>query len=506
MITTVQQPCAELSPGAAVRFTLKWQMVGLLLMVSHVLLVRQSLVLAPLAILGAAWLYANAPLAGFVVFLQILLYQNWIIGLLSTGMDRDSTFVVLQGTNFSLIVIMAIIAWTRVLTPKWHTLRPILFVVMLAIVVAVAYTLFGSMKAGFVSASTYFRNTTAMLFAVIVGLDLGRIYGYRTIAMAFLVSVAFSMLLGYVEALAPESYYDATNATSFMAIKNSNDPRFSTFFSAKDIVQHNTATLFNITGSESTISQLRFQGTVMHPISYAYVLAAAGLVAWSIGQTGWLWLLVPLLVLTGVKGAVLMFFSSIILWTVWSLSRSKQFLAIVGTVMMVMYVGFGLTFGAENGDFHVLGFMGGWNGFLADPLGHGIGVGGNLSGQANAGFQWKEFQRGGSSDFALESAVGVLLYQMGVASVAVFAVFVMLLWKAPFQIPAYGRRLLHRHSLMFIVLATVAVNGVFQEEAYAPTAAGIFTLLCAVIIANGNRPTAGLSLWQPNGTIRTAHV
>ena len=54
-------PYVELSSGAAVRFTLKWQLIGLLLLASHVLLVKQSAALLPVAIIGAAWLYANAP-------------------------------------------------------------------------------------------------------------------------------------------------------------------------------------------------------------------------------------------------------------------------------------------------------------------------------------------------------------------------------------------------------------------------------------------------------------
>jgi hypothetical protein len=129
---------------------------------------------------------------------------------------------------------------------------------------------------------------------------------------------------------------------------------------------------------------------------------------------------------------------------------------------------------------------------FSDPLGHGIGVGGNLSRNAAAGFSWKHFQAEGGVSFALESSVGVLFYQMGVASASVFAVFAMLLRYAPFDAAAFAKRLPNRYALMFIVLGTVAVNGVFQEEAYAPTAAGILTLFCAVIIANGNRPVESL--------------
>ena len=498
------RPCAELTSGAAIRFALKWQLVGLLLMASHVLLVKQSVFLAPLMFLVLGWLYANAPLAGLIVWLQILIYQNWIIGLLSQGMAKDPTFTVLQGTNFVSLVIMAMIAWSRVTAPAWRSLRPLLIVVVVAVIAATIYWGVGAMKEGVTSATIYFRDDTALVFGVLVGLDVGRIYGYRTVALGFLVSVALSLALGYVEVVAPEAYYNATNAVAFNAIKTLNDPKYDAFYSAQDIIFHNEVILFNLSGSSDTgfggVTQIRFMGTIMHPISYAYVVAAAALVAFSVGFGGWLFLIVPLLMASAVKGAMLLFICTMCLWCIWSGTRSNKTLAIAGIALMALYVGFGITFGQDNGDYHVIGFLGGVHSFMADPLGHGIGVGGNLSQNASAGFNWQKFQASGAS-FALESAVGVLLFQMGVASAAIFAVFIMLLKMAPFDMPPYGKRIPHRHSLILLGLATVAVNGVFQEEAYAPTAAGLFTLLAAIIIANGDRPMA---LLTPNRHLRAA--
>lgn len=497
MTVATTEPYVDLSSADAIRLALKWQIIGLLLMICHALLVKQSLLLTPLMLIGVGWLYANAPLAGITTYLQILFYQNWIIGFFTNGMPREPTFVVLQGTNFAVLLIMACIGWTRLALPAWQSLRPILVVVMVAVMVACIYALLGAMKESPLAASTYFRNTTAMVFAVIVGLDVGRIYSYRTVGIVFLVSAALSVALGYVEVSVPDAYYEATNATSFMALKNSNDPKLDMFWSAQDVTDHNTGSLFNVSGSDSTISQLRFQGTLMHPISYAYIIAVTALVAWSVGLGGWLLLVLPLLVLSGVKGANLLVVGSMLLWLVWVLSRSRAVLLITGLIMMVSYVTFGLLFGMENGDYHVIGLLGGINGFLSNPLGHGIGVGGNLSAEATRSFKWQAYQASGAADFALESAVGVMLYQLGVASIAIFSVFGVLLCKAPWRVD--------RQSLLFIGLATVMVNGIFQEEAYAPAAAGCFTLLCAVIIANGNRPVSKLrEAWQ--SSLVTAHV
>ena len=224
------EPYAELSSAAAIRVALKWQIIGLLLMTCHALLVKQSLLLTPLLVIGIGWLYANAPLAGITVYLQILFYQNWIIGFFTDGMPREPTFVVLQGTNFAVLLVMAGTGWTRLALPEWQTFRPILIVILVAVLVATVYAFLGAMKESPVAASTYFRNTTAMVFAVIVGLDVGRIYSYRTVAIVFLVTAALSITLGYVEVAAPDAYYEATNATSFMVLKNSNDPKLDMFW------------------------------------------------------------------------------------------------------------------------------------------------------------------------------------------------------------------------------------------------------------------------------------
>jgi hypothetical protein len=96
-------------------------------------------------------------------------------------------------------------------------------------------------------------------------------------------------------------------------------------------------------------------------------------------------------------------------------------------------------------------------------------------------------QRAGAS-FGLESAVGVLIYQMGIGSLTILAIFFSLIRAAPFL-----RRKPQGRDVWFLALATVAVNGVFQEEAYAPTAAGLIALLCAVVLINEQRQAVPLT-------------
>jgi hypothetical protein len=72
--------------------------------------------------------------------------------------------------------------------------------------------------------------------------------------------------------------------------------------------------------------------------------------------------------------------------------------------------------GVQIGDFHVLGLICGLNGFLTNPIGHTLGQWGNLSVDF-AAIDWVKYQHAGATDIAVESAVGVLFYQMGVAAI-----------------------------------------------------------------------------------------
>jgi hypothetical protein len=482
-------PYAELKTGELIRQTLKWQVVGLALLVAHVVLSKLSIVAFPIALLVLCWLYHKAPLAGLLVFFQVLIYQNWVVSILSVGMDY-TTLTTLQGSSFATLVLMAGISFNRLMSSrKWrHLDGRLLGACKLALLMACIYAVYGMTKAGITPTAVYFREATSLVLAVPIGLDVGRVWGYRTVSTGFLVSAALSIAISLVEIAAPAPYYDLINAPNYTNLKYSTlgssikDPQSMTIIrSGQDLADANSSVFFNITGSDSNDKSFRFLGTVIHSISYAYILAGCGVLALSIGAGQWLWVILPLMVLIGVKGANLLFACSLLLWMIWSLTRSRNFLLTSGFAMMVGYVAFGLLFGMDRGDFHVIGFMGGVRGLLANPIGHGLGMGGNFSPQAMLHIDWIALQHYGA-DFAVESAVGVLIYQMGVASITVFAVIILLLNDAPFGVTGPQRR-----DIALIALATVTVNGIFQEEAYTSYACGLFTLLCAVIVANGYR-------------------
>ncbi len=196
---------SELSDRAVLRYALASQALGLLLLACHVLLVKQSIWMFPVALAALAWLYANAPLAGLTVYFQILLYQNIAIAVFSPSMKYMPDFVALQGTNFVALAVMAVIALNRLLTPSWRArVGGVVLTVLIALAAAALYTLIGAAKEGPTSALVYFREFTSPAFAVLVGLDVGRKWGYRTIGLCLLVSAVLAIVLGVVEYLHPD--------------------------------------------------------------------------------------------------------------------------------------------------------------------------------------------------------------------------------------------------------------------------------------------------------------
>jgi len=210
----------------------------------------------------------------------------------------------------------------------------------------------------------------------------------------------------------------------------------------------------------------------------------------------------PLLLLCSVKGASILFLFVSFAWI------STRLFGAVGTLVvcllgLVIYVGAGIYIGLQIGDYHVIGFMGGWNGFIQNPFGRGLGVGGNFS-EGFSSIDWGAAQQAGSVDGAVESAVGVLLYQMGIAALVPLAFYAAIAMKAWRLYASSG--ILTQGLAAFGVLVTM-VNGIFQEEAvFAPPALGLLLCLAGLVLGNAIRTrfVNGLSDGDPSldGTSR----
>ena len=471
-------------------FTWRWQAVSLVLLAVHMILVEQAgaacFALLLLSLLATA---RHDSLAALVMYVQILLYQNVMISVFSVGIER-SDYTILSGTAFAASLVLALVpAWRAMRTgrPFRFAGRPagrVAIAVAAALAVALAYTVLGTASAGATAAAVGFRNATSMLLAIVIGLEAGDRWGYRTVATTIALSMLPGLLLACAEIADPGWYLSLIHAADFSNAKYASDA-LAPYYTADDVISRATQLPFNtdLLAGIFPNASYRFGGPNMHSISYGYVLAVTELLLLSLG---WGVLAIPLLALSllaGVKGAAILVTATMLLYLGWSMTGSRKALAVAGLLFTLVYVGFGIESGLSHGDFHVIGFLGGVNGFLKDPLGHGLGVGGNLGLGTLSVAKWQEFQHDGA-DVGLESAIGVLLYQMGVGAAAIAAAIVMLFRAAPFG--ASGRP--QATEIVFIGLGVALVNGVFQEEAYSPYAAGLLCLLCGVLAANGRRP------------------
>lgn len=130
-------------------------------------------------------------------------------------------------------------------------------------------------------------------------------------------------------------------------------------------------------------------------------------------------------------------------------------------LLTAAYVTLALFLAMKNDDYHVIGLIGGINGLLRNPMGHGLGVGGNF-GNALVTVNWSDFQKNGA-DFGLESAVGVIFYQMGVGGLGLFALYATLIKRA------YALALpVRQEATIVAAVVFVFANAIFQEEAFAP--------------------------------------
>ncbi len=485
-------PCLELPVAKAMLFTLQWLVVGLIALLCHVVLVLEvGAGCFVILMAGLFFLHRRHPLAGFVVYLQILLYQNVAISLF-TGNMTAADYTLLSGTSFIAGLVLVVGPALRMIQsrrPFQSSHRGVVSTVRyvsIAIVVAAVYTAYGAAAGAPTFGVVGFRNATAILFAIIIGLGIGDAWGFRTVATCFLASAVLGLVLSGLEIADPAWYLSLIHAADFGNLKNSLSAK-ARLFSADNLIDTMLSLPFNTELLSFLMPGLtyRFGGPNLHSISYGYILAVTELILLSLGQVG---LVLPLLVLSfliGVKGSVILFGATVLLYLVWKATASVRFLLSFGTLLAIVYVGYGVWSGQRAGDYHVIGFLGGVKGFLENPLGHGIGVGGNLSLGTLSAKKWEEYQANGAN-VGLESAVGVLIYQMGVG----FAAFIMaigtLLRSGPFGI--VGRKP-KPTDLLFIGVAIGLVNGVFQEEAYSPYATGLLALFCGVLVANGQRPS-----------------
>jgi hypothetical protein len=469
-----------------------WQAVGFALLFTHfglVVLLGNAVTALMVTVTLVAMLYWVDSLAGFAVFLVFVLYQNLAISTICEWLSPELYHASLA-TGFAVTLALAGVAGCRLWSLERN--RAVLLSLGLAGLIIVFYTVVGAMKSSFGSAAVYFRGDSVALTGLLIGWDVGRNNRYRLVGLCYLVAITPGLGAAVLEITTPILYYDWINAPRYYFLHASDATSFLTrdFARAQDVVDSMTANFFNLSlGSSHTV---RFGGPNMHSVSYAYVLSIGAVVAISMGAYWYALAIVPLLFLGGVKGGVILLASTIGLSFIGRYFGTR-ILTLSGVSLGTVYVAFAIWYGMSIGDYHVIGLLGGLNGFLDNPLGRGLGVGGNLSVEVasiDLRSQWDLNQRFGS-DVALESAIGVLLYQMGIGSLAV----AYGIWIAFVSCIHHLRR---GTNMVPLAIAVLAVNGLFQEEAISPYSMGLLTMFAAALSADVPfKRTEGLHVGGP---------
>jgi hypothetical protein len=451
------------------------------------------------ACLALALLVANfASPAAPVVLVFAYLFQNLFVALVSPGIHDLNEFNAIRGYNFILTAGM----WIVVAGSYWldrasfdARVRSILNVTTAVLVAVWLYFAIGLVvDPG--GAIVYLRNITApfLLFQIFT------IVAYRnrvSVTTALILMAIAILVFGYVELLADEKLFRLVNGDVYLKWRMKQEYEsgawlrqlqetgrvYRSYLDAMDIDFLNTPLL-----SELGPRIHRLVGPNFHPISFAYALAGFSVLLVAIGHWWFVLLAFPALLVIGSKGALLlvvMVTGALVVVRRWRGSAPLWCYA----ALLVVYAGAGIAMGIKNDDYHVIGFVGGLKGFLQNPLGHGIGAGGNLSLTLNSTMiDWSRSQHLHSTDVAVESAVGVLLFQMGVFGVALVAT---LGWIAAKLWRLYGRTRELALAAAALGLLTIIANSIFQEEAlFSPLALGLQLGFCGLLLGRAYRRSA----------------
>jgi hypothetical protein len=436
-----------------------------------------------------AALIANYAVAAVPTTLIVsFLFQNLFVSLVSPLVGSVEEFDAARAYNFFLTATIWLVLMAHYVS-HWTSFEPSIrrwinfgFV---ALALVFAYFCLG-VPANPKGAAVYLRNvaTPFLLFqiCVLVGARVGLATARPLIVVGYL-----ALIYGYSELFFRESLLSVTNSDTYFELRTRESSDTGQWVKlmqetgrvVRDFEDTQRIKLLNTPLLDVDLEFDRLMGPNLHSISFAYALCFFSLLFLARGRVLFLLAALPLLVIIGSKGALIML---VVTAAFVGISRfvapGPLFWAMIA--LLCSYAVATIVVGSRIGDYHVIGLMGGLEGFAANPLGRGLGAGGNLS-LNMAAMNWNLSQALGKTDTAVESAIGVLLYQMGVAGLALCAGTVWIARRAWRQFLATRR--LDAAVVAFALLAITA-NGLFQEEAlFAPLALGTLMALAGLVLS-----------------------
>jgi hypothetical protein len=426
------------------------------------------------------------------------IFQNLVVAYLSPSVGDESLFNMLRGMNF-VILAMAFAAFVvAAMTRQWsdhpQARRWVIATLALSAVIAL-YLLIGMARGVPMDAIVYFRNTIAPVACFLVGFLVVLLYRFDSVPGLIALGIA-AAVYGYCELFFTLDFMSLFNGDTYITmqmrrqIESGQWERIlqETGFVFRGLGDTFMTNLFNLP-MFSDIQVWRIAGPNFHPISYAYSLSIVSVVLLSRGQWMLPLLLLPLLLIVGSKGALVLL---VIAAAGFVLLRyaGPRLAGLFVLVAALVWVGAAIIVGMRSGDYHVLGFFAGVRDFLSNPVGEGLGIGGNLSSDS-ANLDWNAAQASGATDVPVESAVGVMLYQMGIGS---FAFFGLLFAMAATLLKRLLATSHMEYLAAFTMVVVVSANAVLQEEAYySPLALGFILLIAGGTLARAITPAASMA-------------
>ena len=425
-------------------------------------------------------------LPGTTPFLVIFafLFQNTFVAFAATWVKSTEVLDQMRALN---VIMLAAVFTCFLVTGQFSArvlprgVRPWVNATWLVFAVVGLYFALGLALGNGKDAIIYLRGIVVPLMCLQIALVCGARFRVP-LAPALLVATLLIIVYGYCELIFETRFLSLFNGDRYLWLKMQDDivrgvyTRLmqETGFVLRGIDDMMRVSLFNLSGSDhDAIKIFRLSGPNFHPISFGYALAL--LSAWLFAnRVRWVAILaLPLLIFVGSKGAIVLFLLFFFMLLAMRLLPARVAMAAF-LVVLGLYIAAVVWLGLRVGDYHVLGLMAGIRDFLANPLGHGVGSGGVMS-AAGSMVDWGNAQGTGATDIPVESAIAVLLYQLGIGATVFVGLLVMLARR--FR-KAY---LASREPLFlfaFVAIATICANAVFQEEAFfAPLALGLCLML-----------------------------
>lgn len=425
-----------------------------------------------------------------LVIIGTFLFQNSVIASFSPMVAEDSGFDAVRAVNFVLMMTsFGAFFLATILTPQRLplALRPWLLACLAVLGIILFYLALGGVRGDPRDAIVYFRNTITPIACLFIGLVAAS--QYRTqLSRGIAIITAIAIVYGYCELFFTFDFLSLFNGDRYMELKMSVqiDSGYwegvlkETGFVLRNLNDTMITDFFNSALLHDYFPQVfRIGGPNFHSISYAYALSICS--AWLLfNRQNWAVICaLPLLLVVGSKGAMILFLLAVMVRVCLKFMNPK---AVVQLFLLVLFLWICATLivGIRADDYHALGFVAGVRDFFKNPFGRGLGIGGILSGTTVETLDWSVAQYKGATEVPVESAIGVMFYQMGLGG---FVFVGLLIALARQSLRLFMRTGSGPFMFGFVSICTLCANAILQEEAfYSPLALGLCLMLAGVTL------------------------